>query len=229
VKSFGYKVLSYHFSLQPEMQLPGGVDWLMPFEDAETRKCMTAFYHKFYNDNDKRIFILGINPGRFGAGLTGVPFTDPIRLGQLGIENAFPSKPELSSIFVYDMIARCGGPVSFFRTFYITSLSPLGFVKAGKNYNYYDDPGLSKAVRPFIIRNIETQLTFGADRSKVFCLGQGKNFEYLSKLNEEFQWWESIVPLPHPRWIMQYRLKRKEEFIQTYKDLLFAVENGRAD
>jgi len=220
VKSFGDKVLSYHFSLQPEMQLPGGVDWLMPFEDVETRKCMRTFYHKFYTDNDKRIFILGINPGRFGAGLTGVPFTDPIRLRQLGIENTFPAKPELSSVFVYEMIDACGGPDAFYQRFYITSLSPLGFVKAGKNYNYYDDPQLSKVVRPFIIENIETQLKFGANRSRVYCLGQGKNFEYLSQLNDEFQWWERVIPLPHPRWIMQYRLKKKEEFIEVYQRAL---------
>ncbi len=220
MKSFGDKVLSYHFSLKPVIQLPGGVDWLMPFEDAETRKCMTAFYRKFYTDNDKRIFILGINPGRFGAGLTGVPFTDPIRLRQLGIENTFPAKPELSSVFIYEMLAACGAPETFYHKFYITSMSPLGFVKAGKNYNYYDDPHLSKVVRPFIIRNIETQLKFGADHSRVYCLGQGKNFEYLSKLNDEFQWWERVIPLPHPRWIMQYRLRRKDEFMDLYKETL---------
>ena len=220
VKTFGDKVLEYHFTLKPDIRLPGGVEWLMPFDEPETRKCMTAFYSSFYGDTRKRIFILGINPGRFGAGLTGVPFTDPIRLRRLGIENSFPAKPELSSVFVYEMLDACGGPEIFFHKFYITSLSPLGFVKSGKNYNYYDDPQLSKAVRPFIIRNIETQLKFGADHSKAFCLGQGKNFEYLSRLNEEFQWWESIIPLPHPRWIMQYRLKQKEEFVDFYKATL---------
>ncbi len=181
---------------------------------------MTSFYDQFYNDQKQRTFILGINPGRFGAGLTGVPFTDPIRLKQLGIDNSFPAKPELSSVFVYEMIAACGGPEKFYSQYYITSLSPLGFVKNGKNYNYYDDPQLSKVIRPFIIRNIETQLKFGADTSKVFCLGQGKNFEYLSKINDEYQWWERVIPLPHPRWVMQYRLKRKEEFVELYKKTL---------
>lgn len=226
---FSTKVLSYHFALKPDISLPKDIEWLMPYDDPETRKCMSAFYHKFYDDHQKRTFILGINPGRFGAGLTGVPFTDPIRLNQLGIENMFPQKPELSSVFIYDMIDACGGPSSFYKKYYITSLSPLGFVKAGKNYNYYDDPKLSQIVRPFIISNIETQLKFGADTSKVFCLGQGKNYEYLSKLNDEYQWWERVIPLPHPRWVMQYRLKRKEEFVQMYREWLHAVENGSTD
>ena len=192
----------------------------MPYDDPETQRSMTTFYQQYYNDTQKRTFILGINPGRFGAGVTGVPFTDPIRLNQLGIENSFPQKPELSSVFIYDMIEACGGPAAFYKQYYITSLSPLGFVKGGKNYNYYDDPQLSQRVRPFIISNIETQLKFGADTSKVFCLGQGKNFEYLSKLNDEYQWWERVIPLPHPRWVMQYRLKRKEEFVAEYKNAL---------
>lgn len=226
---FSTKVLSYHFALKPDISLPKDIEWLMPYDDPETRKCMSAFYHKFYDDHQKRTFILGINPGRFGAGLTGVPFTDPIRLNQLGIENMFPQKPELSSVFIYDMIDACGGPSSFYKKYYITSLSPLGFVKAGKNYNYYDDPKLSQIVRPFIISNIETQLKFGADTSKVFCLGQGKNYEYLSKLNDEYQWWERVIPLPHPRWVMQYRLKRKEDFVQMYREWLHAVENGSTD
>jgi hypothetical protein len=94
----------------------------------------------------------------------------------------------------------------------------LGFVRNGKNYNYYDDIQLSQTIRPFIIANIETQLTFGANRDVVYCLGQGKNYTYLCKLNEQFNWWNRVVPLPHPRWVMQYQLKEKEKFIQTYVD-----------
>jgi len=217
---FSTDVLSYHFALKPAISLPKDIEWLMPYDDPETKRCMSSFYGQFYDDNHNRIFILGINPGRFGAGVTGIPFTDPIRLKKLGIENSFAQKPELSSVFMYDMIDACGGPASFYKKYYITSLSPLGFVKSGKNYNYYDDPQLSQRVRPFIISNIETQLKFGADTSKVFCLGQGKNFEYLSKLNDEYHWWERVIPLPHPRWVMQYRLKRKEEFVAEYKNAL---------
>ena len=223
------RILRYHFSLRPTLKLPNGIEWLMPYEDPETRRCMSAFYNKFYNDLKKRTFILGINPGRFGAGLTGVPFTDPIRLEQMGIHNSFSKKQELSSVFIYEMIEACQGAERFYSQFYISSLSPLGFIKAGKNYNYYDDPHLLKIIKPFIISHIEKQLTFGAERSKVFCLGQGKNYDYLKKLNDEFQWWERVIPLPHPRWVMQYRLKQKDEYIQMYRDLLHAVENGCPD
>lgn len=217
---FSQKILSYHFGLQPEVNLPQEIQWLMPYEDEETRRCMALFYNHYYSDAQNRTFILGINPGRFGAGITGVPFTDPIRLESLGIQNSFPKRQELSSVFIYDMIHDCGGPEQFYSLFYFASLSPLGFIKHGKNYNYYDDKALAEAVRPFIIRNIETQIRFGADLTKVFCLGQGKNFEYLLTLNDEYQWWERVVPLPHPRWIMQYQLKQKKKFLKLYKQEL---------
>jgi len=213
---FSQKVLQYHFNLTPALPLPNGVHWLMPYEKAETRLCMEAFYNRFYQDDQPRTFILGINPGRFGAGLTGVPFTDPIRLEKLGIQNGFIKKQELSSVYVYDVIERCGGPDLFFSKYYIASLSPLGLMKNGVNYNYYDDPKLAKLMEPFIIQNIETQRSFGCIEEVVYCLGQGKNYDYLKKLNDQHHWWRRVVPLPHPRWIMQYRLKRKEEILKQY-------------
>ena len=217
---FGDHVLQYHFKLEPSIALPKGIEWLLPYENNETQKCMKSFYTKFYNDSNTRTFILGINPGRFGAGMTGVPFTDPIRLEQLGIKNDYPKKQELSSVFIYEMIDACGGPDAFYHQYYIASLSPLGLIKDGVNYNYYDDPKLAKQIEPFIIMNIETQIKFGCNPEVVYCLGQGKNAAYLQKLNDKYQWWHRVVPLPHPRWIMQYRLKRKEEFLQQYKDAL---------
>lgn len=211
------KILSYQFSLFPPFPMFDRIEWLMPYESQETKRVMTLFYQRFYQDENKRTFILGINPGRFGAGITGVPFTDPIRLERLGIENSFPKKQELSSVFIYDMIHMCGGLDHFYSKYYITSLSPLGFMKNGKNYNYYDDRKLSETIRPFIIENIQTQVAFGAERSVVFCLGQGKNFTYLTSLNDQYHWWDRVVPLPHPRWIMQYKLRRKEEYLEDYK------------
>ncbi|MFZ1676338.1 MAG: uracil-DNA glycosylase family protein [Saprospiraceae bacterium] len=220
---FSEKILSYHFQLKPSGKLPQGIQWLLPYEDKETQRCMRLFYSRYYNDEEKRTFILGINPGRFGAGITGIPFTDPIRLESIGIKNSFQHRQELSSVFIYDMIREQGGPDVFYSKYYIASLSPLGFVKDGKNYNYYDDRALTEAVRPFIISNIEAQIKFGADLHKVYCLGQGKNFDFLKQLNLEYKWWKEVIPLPHPRWIMQYKLKQKDAFIRSYKNILTKI------
>lgn len=208
-------ILDYHFNLSTDLPLPEGVSWLFPYDNEETRRCMQLFYKKYYHDNKERILILGINPGRFGAGITGVPFTDPIRLHDVcGIENAFQKRQELSSLFIYDLVDALGGPEAFYRQFYISSICPLGFMKDGKNYNYYDSAELTEAVLPLIRDHLLAQVAMGSRTDVVFSLGKGKNFVFLQKLNEKMQLFDKLVPLPHPRWVMQYRLKQKDQLLE---------------
>jgi uracil-DNA glycosylase len=223
--TFAEQVIAFTRALRPpDIALPQGFEWLFPYDNAETMRLLTTFYEKYYADSQPRNFIFGINPGRFGAGLTGVPFTDPIRLANLcGIENGFQKKPELSSVFVWQFINAYGGAEAFCRDFYITSLSPLGFVKDGKNINYYDDRQLQKTAEPFIVWNIRTQLDFGANRDAAICLGEGQNFAFFQKLNAAQGFFKEIIPLPHPRWVMQYRRKRVEEFVERYLGALRAA------
>ena len=72
----------------------------------------------------------------------------------------------------------------------------------------------------FVVECMNKQLEFGIDRNVAFCLGDGKNFKYLSKLNEEKKFFGTIIPLSHPRFIMQYKLKKKGEYIQSYLEKL---------
>ena len=218
---FAERVLTFNRQLRPDWDLPKHVALLYPYGEEDTWRAMEQFYHKYYSDEQARIGIFGINPGRFGAGVTGVPFTDPIRLErECGIDNDFKKKPELSSDFVYRIVNKWSNPTEFYQYFYITSLCPLGFTKDGKNYNYYDDKKLERAVEPHIINNIEAQIQLGISSKVALCMGQGKNMKYFSKLNEKHGFFEEVLPLPHPRWVMQYRRKRLEEFIQFYVDML---------
>src|SRR3569833_2031670 len=100
-----------------------------PFRENEhALELSTGFYKKFYNDNRQRHLILGINPGRHGAGYTGVPFTDTKRLqSDCGIKYDGKETHEPSSVFVYEMIDAFGGPKEFYSKFYIHSICPLGF------------------------------------------------------------------------------------------------------
>lgn len=215
--TFGQKAFTFLQALAPQFKLPNGVELLLPFNSAETIRVNELFYSKFFNDSKKRTLILGINPGRFGAGVTGVNFTDPIRLErELGIENAFVKKPELSSDFIYRMIQAYGGASKFYADFFISAVCPVGFVKDGKNLNYYDVPELEKSARPFIIHSIRQHLEFGVDRRTAFCLGEGKNYKYLHALNNTERFFENIIPLAHPRFIMQYKRRYIEDYIQFY-------------
>jgi hypothetical protein len=217
MQTFANKILNYHLSIKPEFILPDEVEWLYPYEKNEVRDAMNRFFTKYFSDNNQRTVLLGINPGRFGAGVTGLPFTDPIRMvAECALENTFPKKQELSSVFVYEFINALGGVDYFYSHFYITSICPLGFVRHGKNYNYYDSPDLIEAIMPMIIDNLQKHISFGIQTEVAFSMGQGKNFAFLEKLNSEYKFFKKLVPLPHPRWVMQYRLKRKEEYIQEY-------------
>lgn len=221
MKTFAYDILSFLKHLQLNIELPHEIQVMNPFQDKTTMQVCTQFYKKYYNDNTQRRMIIGINPGRFGAGITGVPFTDPIRLKtECGIGNHLQQKQELSSLFVYEVINSFGGPEQFYSRFYITAVSPLGFIRHGKNLNYYDDKQLKDNITDFAVDCMNNQLGFGIDRKIAFCLGDGKNYKYLSKLNEENKFFEKIIPLPHPRFIMQYKLKKKEEYIQSYLEKL---------
>ena len=95
-------------------------------------------------------------------------------------------------------------------------MSPLGFIKQGKNINYYDDKELLATVKPFIIKQLKKLMSMNFDKHTCFCIGGEKNFKFISSLNDEYQWFQHIEPLPHPRFIMQYKRKYKEQYIQQY-------------
>jgi hypothetical protein len=218
-------ILGFCQSLNPAFELPDGVEVMNPFTDTVSWSYTEAFYRKFYSDNHPRTFIIGINPGRFGGGITGIPFTDPIRLEtDCGIPNDLKKLPELSSAFIYEVIKQYGGPEKFYHDFYFTAISPLGFTKNGLNLNYYDDRVLQQNAEEFIIECFEKQLENIPCNPTCICLGEGKNYSYLSKLNQTQKFFSSIVPLSHPRWIMQYRRKRMNEFIEKYVEVLQATK-----
>ncbi len=211
------KILAFLFNLQFPFDLPAGVEVMNPFSDNETARIVKLFYNKYYSDNNSRYCIIGINPGRFGGGVTGIPFTDPIRLEKdCHIKTDWPRKQELSSVFIYDMINAFGGTEAFYNKFYFTAVSPLGFVRGGKNLNYYDDKTLAEKIVPFSVECFRMQLAWGLQTSVAFCLGEGTNYKFLSKLNMTYKLFDQIIPLSHPRFIMQYKLKTKDDYINKY-------------
>lgn len=222
MKNFAEKIIAYNRQLEFTGTLPDGIGIMNPFKETGAMAVSEQFYHKYYSDPKPRRLILGINPGRFGAGLTGVPFTDPKRLAEVcGIEYAGKITHEPSSVFIYEMIAAFGGPEKFFGQYYINSVCPLGFTSispAGKsiNYNYYDSPALQKAVQGFIIDNIQKQIELGVETDRVFCFGTGKNERYLSRLNTTHQFFGELIALEHPRFIMQYKSKSRAAYIDKY-------------
>ena len=225
--TFAEKIISFCLSLDFNGSLPEGISVMNPFRNnPRAMAVVSQFYRKFYSDNKERRMILGINPGRFGAGVTGIPFTDTIRLKEkCGLVIPGLKSFETSSVFIYEMIDKYGGPEKFYSDFYISSVSPLGFTSAGKggketNYNYYDSKQLTAAIKDFAVLALKQQLAFGIKRDVCFCLGTGKNFKYLTGMNDELRFFKEIVPLEHPRFIMQYKSGEKNSYINRYIEKL---------
>lgn len=215
------KIIRFCELLEPPKNLPANVEVMNPYQDELAKKYAATFYQKYYSDTQERIILFGINPGRFGGGITGVPFTDPLRLAEhCGIANPFDKKQELSSGFIYDVISAYGGPEAFYSKYYISAISPLGFVSHGKNLNYYDIDNFKKLFESYVVEKIKDQMDFPINRKVAFCIGQGQNLKFLTYLNDKYELFQKIETVPHPRWVMQYRLKRKEEFVGQYLSIL---------
>ncbi|ULQ56037.1 DUF4918 family protein [Flavihumibacter rivuli] len=217
MSTFANKAIRFFHSLQPPPAIPGDIGVLFPFNDPAVRKVIRAFFMKYYNDKTSRHLMIGINPGRHGAGITGINFTAPRQLrNDCGIDHPFPDQSELSAEFIYAVIDAYGGPVDFYRDFFIAAMSQLGYTRDGKNLNYYDDQRLMEAVYLFALQCLEKEFAFGVKRETVICIGGEKNFRFLQQLNNENQLFSKIIPLPHPRFIMQYRRSRKQDYINEY-------------
>ncbi len=220
--NFGEKVVVFNQNLKYHGKLPKDFQVMNPFLDnPETLLVMKQFYDKFYGDNRSRKFVIGINPSRHGAGVTGVPFTDTKRLeSACGIKMESAQTHEVSSVFLYEMIEAYGGITAFYKDFYINSPFPLAITRKGKNgiyvnANYYDDKELFTAVEDFMVESLIKHISLGLDTSEVFVLGV-KNAAFLKKINDREKLFDQMTVLEHPRYIQQYKSKEKEFYIDKY-------------
>lgn len=225
-KTVATQIIEFNKQLHYSGNLPDDFRVLNPyFENPETLIVMEKFYNKYYDDTAPRKFIIGINPSRHGAGVTGVPFTDTKRLEHIcGIPMKSAHTHEISSVFLYDMIKEFGGTQTFYRQFYINSPFPLAIVRRTKenkwiNANYYDDRNLFAMVKPFMIESLKKHISLGLETTNVFVLGK-KNATFIEKINKEEHLFENLTILDHPRYIQQYKSREKEHYINKYIGVL---------
>ncbi|MCS7013762.1 MAG: DUF4918 family protein [Chloroherpetonaceae bacterium] len=222
--TFAERAIQFFSTLEFALPLPEGVSAMNPYKNPEVMQVVSTFFQKFFGDEERRVFAFGINPGRFGGGLTGIAFTDPIALQKyLGIHSSLKGQREPSSVFIYDFIESMGGVEAFYAKFYFTSLSPIGFVKDGKNFNFYDNPDFAEALKPFIRESITRQIEFGAITKVAICLGTGEIYKFFKALNHTERFFEDILPVEHPRFIVQYKRSRIEHYLKKYQEAFEAA------
>ncbi len=228
--NFVKKILEFNNMLSnSSIKLPEGYKIINPYNGKQKEKVKsiyTKFYTKYYSDFNNRRLILGSSPARRGSAVTGIPFEDAIHLQNetgIFIDNFYINKS--SSGFLYDVIEKYGGCNSFYSNFYMNFVFPLGVVKInnkGKevNCNYYENKKLKEILYPFIIDIINNYIGFGIDRTICYCIGSGENYNFLSKINNEHKFFDNIIPLEHPRFIMQYNSKDKDKYMEKYLNAL---------
>ena len=229
-ETFANNILQFNESLsRVSLELPDGFRIVNPFNGPykeQIKRITMTFYRKYYNDNNKRRLILGSSPARRGTAITGVPFEDAQHLHKetgILIDKFHINKS--SSNFLYEVIEKYGGVQKFYNNFYMNFVCPLGIVRMNSkgnevNCNYYDSKRLKSVLYSFIVNSIQTQVSFNIDSTVCYCIGSGENYTFLSKINEKYNFFESIIPLEHPRFIMQYNLNKKDTFLEKYMNAL---------
>ncbi|MBC2002312.1 SMUG2 DNA glycosylase family protein [Listeria booriae] len=228
--TFAEHILQFNQEISiKSLTLPDGFRVINPYEGEQkeiVRKITTSFYQKYYNDTKPRRMILGSSPARRGSAVTGVPFEDAKHLqSETGI---FIDKfyiNQSSSGFLYDVIREYGGCEKFYTDFYMNFVCPLGLVRTNSkgnevNCNYYESKKLQEILSPFIISTIRSQIGFGIDTSVCYCIGSGENYDFLSRMNKEHHFFDTIIPLEHPRFITQYNAKHKDVYMEKYLNVL---------
>ncbi|WP_225360791.1 uracil-DNA glycosylase family protein, partial [Lacticaseibacillus rhamnosus] len=84
------------------------------------------------------------------------------------------------------------------------------------NSNYYETNVIKDRLMPFIVASLQEQIKLGVDTSVCYCIGSGENFKVLTSINQTYHFFGSIVPLEHPRYVMQYHFKDRARYIQKY-------------
>src|SRR5690606_16327813 len=216
------QIISFNRQVQFNGELPEGYGVINPFiDDQTTMAVMEQFYMKFYNDRQARKFLIGINPSRHGAGITGVPFTDTKRLeSHCGIPVPGRHSHELSSVFIYDVIAAYGGAEAFYSRCFINSPFALALIKQSAmgrwvNVNYYDSRALWSLLKPHMKVYLKRFSEFHIDPTEVVILGK-KNALFIQEINQELDLFKKITVLEHPRFIQQYRSRDRDAYILKY-------------
>ena len=193
---------------------------------VQIKEITNAFYKKYYNDNNKRYLILGSSPARKGTATTGIPFEDASHLYKetgIMIDHFYINKS--SSDFLYDVMEQYGGCEKFYNDFFMSFVCPLGIVNINSkgnevNSNYYENKKLENFLYNFIVDSLKRQIAFGIETSICYCIGSGENFKFLTKINEQYKFFDKIIALEHPRFIMQYNLKDRNKYLNKYINAL---------
>ncbi len=170
-----------------------------------------TFWRTYYGSAVPRVVLCGINPGRHGAGKTGIPFLDFQSLSQL-ISGIDRHDSERSAGFFFQVV-RQFGVEAFFHSFYVTNVASVGFKKKKKNLNYNELPESALEV---VERNFLQEMKV-VQPTHVVSLGEAVQQTVRKLLPAAV---DCSMRLPHPSWITTYRTNETNEWAARYLAVL---------
>ncbi len=117
------------------------------------------FHKKYVQPNSPKVVICGINPGRYGAGKTGIPFIDFTSLSKM-LPNIDKEDSERSARFFFSVIEEFGIE-NFYQNFHVTNLSWYGFYQLDKMKNVnYDNTNIATEIQIFLIDKFVEEMNY---------------------------------------------------------------------
>lgn len=223
---FFVKVLEYYKKLKTiNLSLPESYNLINLYKKENVKKIkkvLEAFYKKYYNDNRKRYIVFGSSPARRGSALVGIPFENANNLYKdTGIMLEGFNVNKSSSDFLMEIIEEYGGRDTFYKDFYMSFICPIGLERLNSkgnkvNANFYETKELVKSLEDLIVEFLKIQMDFNIHKDVCFSIGSGDSYRFLIELNKKYNFFKKIIPLEHPRYIMQYNSKNKSFYKEKY-------------
>ena len=178
-------------------------------------EAIEKFNRTYYAHGVPNIVLCGMNPGRLGAGKTGIPFTDFKHLSKY-IDAVDHGDSERSATFFHEIVEHFGVE-RFYRHVYVTNLSWLGFKRDGNNVNYDD---LSERAIAFIYKMFKKEMHYVKPKY-IVSLGDS----VYTSLHTLFAHDHSIDithKLPHPSWCAfpSHFDASKQQYIALFSELM---------
>lgn len=185
---------------------PHGFTVLADF--LENWPLVEEFYARYYLQGFPKTVVCGLNPGRLGAGKTGIPFVDFASLSQL-VDGVDRRDPERSATFFHGVVSHMN-PTTFYQSFFVTNVSWVGFMKDGKNANYDVLPLEAQA---FIYDRFREEMEL-VSPERILSISKPVHTTIKSLFSKKF---DTSICLPHPNWCAFPKNceAAKEEYIKT--------------
>lgn len=216
------EVINFYKNFAPPPHLPADLELVNPYEHAERSEAIEAFYAKFFDDNNVRVHILGINPSRMNQTATGVNYTDGFALEEYcGIHNNFSKNRELTSNFFYKVVQAMGGASDFFARVFPWAMMPVTVTKKSNYANYYGND-VVEDLKDLVEENVRWTSKLPST-GKLVILGSGENHKFFEEMQGSPFGYNEVRVVPHPRWVMQYNSSKLDHYIDQYVDALTTI------